>query len=195
VLDIAGFTLSGNAGALAGNYTLAGGIDQVTITPATLRVVGTHTSSRLYDGSVADTLSGATLSGVLGGDQVTLANGAAGFFRDPSIGNGKPVSTAMTIEGADAGNYVLVQPSNLSADITAPTLPTASVPTAAVPTGVLASTQALIGANGVATPYGIAPIGNQEQDDTPGERNIARSGFRPGLALTVINGGVRLPSE
>ncbi len=186
-----------NGSGLASNYTPAGGIDWLTITPATLHVVGTQATSRLYDGSIADTLSGATLTGVLGSDQVTLVNGTSGAFHDPVIGNGKPVSTAMSIDGTDAGNYVLVQPSALSADITAQ-----AVPITTVPVGTFASTQALVGANGVATPYGTAPAGspgdttgNQKQEDTPGERNVARSDFNPGLALTVINGGIRLPAN
>ena len=39
---LAGLTLIGNGTALASNYTLAGGFDWVTITPATLNVVGTR---------------------------------------------------------------------------------------------------------------------------------------------------------
>ncbi|WP_158762622.1 YDG domain-containing protein [Paraburkholderia acidiphila] len=189
-----GYTLTGNGAALAGNYTLAGGVDWVTVTPAPLVVVDTHTTNRTYDGTVLDALSGATLSGVLGNDSVTLGNSATGYFNDPAIGFNKPVSTAMTASGADSGNYVLVQPTGLTADIITPVAP--------VPSGTLASVQAPLAPNDVATPYGTASdtaqggyAGNQKQEDHPNERNLARADFHPGLALTVLNGGVRLPTN
>jgi hypothetical protein len=191
---LGGYTLTGNGAALAGNYTLAGGVDWVTVTPAPLVVVGTRTSNRPYDGTVNDTLSGATLTGVLGQDSVTLGNGSVGYFNDPAVGFNKPVATAMTASGADSGNYVLVQPSGLTADIIAPVAP--------VPAGTLASVQAPLGPDAMTTPYGTASdsaqgtyAGNQKQENHPNERNVARSDFHPGLALTVLNGGVRLPAN
>ncbi|WP_233885688.1 YDG domain-containing protein [Paraburkholderia flagellata] len=191
---LGGYTLTGSGAALAGNYTLAGGVDWVTVTPAPLIVVGTHASNRTYDGTVLDALSGATLSGVLGRDSVTLDNGSVGYFNNPAVGFNKPVGTAMTASGADSGNYVLVQPTGLTADIIAPVAP--------VPTGTLTSVQAPLAANDVTTPYGTAAdsaqgsyAGNQKQEDHPNERNLARADFHPGIALTVLNGGVRLPSN
>ncbi len=191
---LGGYTLSGNGVALAGNYTLAGGVDWVTVTPAPLIVVDTLTSNRTYNGTVLDALSGATLSGVLGHDSVTLGNDTVGYFDNPSVGFHKPVSTAMTASGADAGNYVLVQPSGLTADIITPVAP--------VPSGALASVQAPLGPDETSTPYGTASdsaqgdyAGNQKQEDHPNERNVARTDFHSGLALTVLNGGVRLPAN
>jgi trimeric autotransporter adhesin len=191
---LAGYTLSGNGAALAGNYTLLGGVDWVSITPATLTVIGTQTSNRPYDGTVTDALSGDQLHGVLGSDSVTLGNDDVGYFNNPAVGFNKPVHTAMTIDGADAGNYTLVQPTGLTADIIAPVMP--------VPPGELAAVQAPLGDAGIETPYGTAAAtaqghytGNQMQEDVPNQRNVTRSDFRPGLALTVLNGGVRLPSN
>ena len=114
---VAGFTLSGNGTALASNYTLAGGTDWVTITPAVLNVVGTTTTNRTYDGTVLDTLSGSSLAGLFGQDAVTLGNATVGTFSNKNVGVDKTVTTAMTISGADAGNYVLAQPSGLSASV------------------------------------------------------------------------------
>ncbi|WP_181969921.1 YDG domain-containing protein [Paraburkholderia sp. DHOC27] len=191
---LGGYTLTGNGAALAGNYTLAGGVDWVTLTPATLTVQGTHTTNRTYNGTVDDTLYGDRLAGVLGSDSVALGDGSVGYFKDPNVGLNKPVSTAMLAEGPDAGNYVLVQPSGLTADIVAPVAP--------VPPGTLANVQAPLAPNGVETPYGTAPdsaqghyLGNQMQEDVPDQRNVSRSDFRPGLALTVFNGGVHLPDH
>jgi trimeric autotransporter adhesin len=115
---LGGFSLSGNGSALASNYTLTGGTDWVTITPAILTVVGTTTSNKVYDGNTTDTLSGSTLSGLFGNDNVTLDNDGTGQFDTKNVGIGKSVSTDMSISGADAGNYILEQPTGLVANIT-----------------------------------------------------------------------------
>lgn len=103
---------------VASNYTLAGGTDWVSITPATLTVIGTMTTNRVYDGTTADALGGSTLSGVFGNDDVVLGNDTTGQFGNKNVGNGKTVNTAMTIGGGDAGNYILMQPTGLTANIT-----------------------------------------------------------------------------
>ncbi|WP_181969763.1 YDG domain-containing protein [Paraburkholderia sp. DHOC27] len=115
---LSGFTLSGNGATLASNYTLTGGTDWVSINPALLSVVGTTASNRVYDGTTVAGLSGATLSGLFGQDAVTLGNATAGTFNNKNVGSNKPVTTAMTISGADAGNYILLQPTGLTASIT-----------------------------------------------------------------------------
>jgi trimeric autotransporter adhesin len=116
--SLSGFTLTANGAALATNYTLTGGTDWVNITPATLTVTGTLAGSKVYDGNTAAALTDATLSGVLSGDTVALGNYTTGTFNNKNVGTGKSVTTAMTISGADAGDYVLTQPSGLTADIT-----------------------------------------------------------------------------
>lgn len=85
---------------------------------ATLNVTGATAKSRVYDGTTAVAIEGATLTGVFGADDVTLTNADAGSFADKHVGKGKAVSTAMGLSGADADNYVLIQPVGLSADIT-----------------------------------------------------------------------------
>jgi len=116
--SLSGFTLTGNGSALAGNYTLASGTDWVDITPATLTVTGTTAAGKVYDGNALASLSGATLSGVFAGDVVTLGNDATGAFATKNVGQDIDVATAMTISGADAGNYTIVQPTTLVASIT-----------------------------------------------------------------------------
>jgi hypothetical protein len=113
-----GSLVLGNGTGLASNYTLAGGSDWVSITPATLTVVGTTTTNRVYDGTRVDALSGSTLSGVFGNDDVVLGNDSTGLFGDKNVGNGKAVATAMTISGSDVGNYILMQPTGLFANVT-----------------------------------------------------------------------------
>ncbi|HEY2623131.1 MAG TPA: YDG domain-containing protein [Dyella sp.] len=191
-----GFTLTGNGAVLASNYALAGGFDWVTITPATLDIIGTTAASRPYDGTTLASLSGASLSGVLGSDSVTLGNDSTGLFNDPNIGNDKPVTTSMTISGIDAGNYILLQPADLTADITG-----AIAPPISLPQGLLANVQTLMGTTDVATPFGTASssavgsyTGNQKQEEVhPLERNRTRSDFHAVLPVTVVGGGVKLP--
>jgi hypothetical protein len=113
-----GSLVLGNGTGLASNYTLAGGSDWVSITPATLTVVGTTTTNRVYDGTRVDALNGSTLSGVFGNDDVVLGNDSTGLFGDKNVGNGKAVATAMTISGSDVGNYILMQPTGLFANVT-----------------------------------------------------------------------------
>ncbi|HUB90560.1 MAG TPA: YDG domain-containing protein, partial [Dyella sp.] len=113
-----GSLVLGNGTGLASNYTLAGGTDWVSITPATLTVIDTTTTNRVYDGTTVDALNGATLSGVFGNDNVVLGNDSTGLFGNKNVGNGKAVTTAMTISGGDAGNYILLQPIGLTANVT-----------------------------------------------------------------------------
>ena len=116
--DLNGLTLAdGSNGGLAGNYTLAGGTDTLTITPAALTVVGTTVATKTYDGNTVASLDGSQLAGVLGQDAVTLGAAATGTFASPDAAVGIGVSTGMTIGGADAGNYVLVQPSGIAGTI------------------------------------------------------------------------------
>lgn len=129
--DIGSLALAnGGNGGLASNYTLVGGIDWVTITPAMLTVSGTVADDKIYDHTTTAHLSGSTLQGVFAGDTVTLANDAVGQFSDKNVnavGSPKTVTTSMTIDGSDIGNYVLVQPTGVTANITPKTIaPTAT---------------------------------------------------------------------
>jgi hypothetical protein len=107
------------AGVLS-NYTITGNTADFTITPAGLTISGLTANDKPYDGNTAATLSGtAALTGVLGGDTVTLGGTPVATFADANIGTNKPVSvTGFTLGGADGGNYSLTQPTGLTASIT-----------------------------------------------------------------------------
>jgi hypothetical protein len=100
-------------GAKAGNYVLvstsaSGAIG--TINAATLTASLTGTVSKTYDGTTVAALAAANygLSGVLGGDAVTLSNPTAGTYDSKNVGTGKTVTVmGLTLGGAGAGNYVL----------------------------------------------------------------------------------------
>ncbi|MFE8585965.1 beta strand repeat-containing protein, partial [Sphingomonas sp. NCPPB 2930] len=108
-------------GADAGNYVLASTAPTAIadITRATLAVTGVAASGKTYDATRTATVSGGAVS-AFGGDQVTLLTAAAsGTFADKNVGTGKAVTASgYAIIGADAGNYLLIQPTGLTADIT-----------------------------------------------------------------------------
>ncbi len=113
---VTGYALTG---ADAGNYHLAQP-DDVTadITPAALTITGVTARSKLYDATIDAILTAGSLAGVLGEDDVVLAQGR-GTFADQHVGTGKTVTaTGFGVSGIDAGNYVLSQPVGLTADIT-----------------------------------------------------------------------------
>ncbi len=107
-VPVFGYAFSGNASGAVGN-----------ITAAPLAVAGLSALNKVYDGSTAATLAGTALVTPVGGDAVSLAGTAAGVFADKNVGNAKPVAlSGLSLAGADAGNYTLVAPASLLADIT-----------------------------------------------------------------------------
>ncbi len=110
----------GTNGGLATNYTLSAQptVADQSIIAKELTVTGASAANKEYDGTTSAVISGATLVGVVNGDDVTLTNATAGTFADANVGTGKTVTTAMTITGAAIGNYTLTQPT-LTANITA----------------------------------------------------------------------------
>jgi hypothetical protein len=89
---------------------------QADITPKALTVAGAAAQNKVYDGTTAATITGASLVGVIAPDAVTVSGG--GTFADKNAGTGKTVTANLTLGGADAGNYILTQPTGLQADIT-----------------------------------------------------------------------------
>jgi hypothetical protein len=120
------------AGTAAGNYTLAGLGGTVTITPKALTVTGLTASHKVYDGTSAAVLAGtaafltpeAAGAGSSGdgkpytGDAVFPGGTAAGTFADPAVGTAKAVTVnGVTVTGS--GNYTVIQPTGLTANLTA----------------------------------------------------------------------------
>ncbi|HJJ47656.1 MAG TPA: YDG domain-containing protein [Methanocorpusculum sp.] len=119
VVTFSGFGLSG---ADACNYILTQQPDQVSadITAKTLTVSGVTAEDKEYDGSTSAVVntSGASLEGVVPGDDVSLTAGTAAFT-DCHAGTGKSVTfSGFGLSGADTCNYILTQqPDQVSADI------------------------------------------------------------------------------
>ncbi|MDD5681585.1 MAG: YDG domain-containing protein, partial [Candidatus Omnitrophica bacterium] len=91
------------------------------ITAKDMTVTGITANNKVYDGTTTATINtgSAAIVGKVSGDSVTLNTASAsGAFIDPNVGTGKTVIiSGLVIEGADAGNYSLIQPTT-TADIT-----------------------------------------------------------------------------
>src|SRR5206468_3667907 len=109
------------SGADAGNYSLTQPTGlTANITAKSLTATGATASNKVYDQTTAATITGESLVGVISPDAVTVSGG--GSFDTKNAGTGKSVTSALTLGGADAGNYSLTQPTGLTADITAKAL-------------------------------------------------------------------------
>ncbi|MFC5193161.1 YDG domain-containing protein [Algoriphagus aquatilis] len=119
-ISTTGFTLSG---ADAANYTLTQPTLSANITAKTLTISGLTGTSKPYDGNASASASGtATLSGIVGSDNVTLSGTPTFTFASAGVANGVSISTTgYSLSGTAADNYTLTQPT-LSANITARTL-------------------------------------------------------------------------
>jgi len=107
-------------GADADNYVLtAQPSGTANITAKSTTIIGVTATNRVYNGTTAVALAGGTLVGVASGDVVDFVLGT-GTITTPNVGNGKAVTTNITLTGTDAGNYSLTQPTNVTVSITSP---------------------------------------------------------------------------
>jgi filamentous hemagglutinin family protein len=150
-VTVSGFTLSG---ADAGNYTLVQPTLSANITPASLFVTGVTASNKVYDATTSDSLGGTASVAAINGDSVTVGGTGTGVFATKNVGNARAVTvTGFTLSGADAGNYTLVQPTGLTANITPATLFVTGVTASnkvydATTTDSLSGTASVAGLNG-----------------------------------------------
>ncbi len=104
-------------GASAANYSLVQPTGlTATITPKGLTVSGTTVVTRAYDGTTVASLTGGTLVGVVGSDNVTLSQ--SGVFSTANAGVGLTVTASGSLGGTAAGNYTLTPPTGLTGTIT-----------------------------------------------------------------------------
>lgn len=134
------YTLSG---ADAANYSVA---SPVTLTANVTKKPLTYTATadnKLYDGNTDATITVSGITGVVTPDVVTISG--TGTFATSAIGNNITVgNVVLTIEGAQAANYSITQPGDLTANITSG------------PTVLTAGDIAIIGYNTSGSPDNIA---------------------------------------
>ena len=105
------------------NVSLTNGL--LTVTSATLTATvntGIAANNKVYDGTTAASISltNVILTGVVSGDAVSLStNGYTASFASANVGTNIPVTVSgLTLSGSGAGNYTLMQPVVLAANIT-----------------------------------------------------------------------------
>ncbi|MGD9700058.1 beta strand repeat-containing protein, partial [Acinetobacter sp.] len=118
----AGTYLITPGGLSSNNYDIQFINGSLTIDPKTIIVINSAVYDKIYDGNTEAEITGATLSGLVSGDVVTIENEDVGTFAQTNAGTNVSVSVNMSLAGVDAENYALTQPMGLSADITAKTL-------------------------------------------------------------------------
>lgn len=119
-ISVSGYVISG---ADENNYILVqpDGIE-ANISAKQISIVGIIASDKEYDRSTSVSLTGGSLSGIVNGDNVVLIEGT-GEFLDYQAGTNKEIIiSGYSIEGGDAGNYEINQPSGITADIIKKTL-------------------------------------------------------------------------
>ena len=106
----------------AGNYTMAAvTIPGVSILPAPATITGITALSRPYDGTTNATIytKGATLTGIVSGDDVSMIKDDRGAFTDKTAGTNKTVLIfGFSLIGGSASNYFLAFQPFATADIT-----------------------------------------------------------------------------
>jgi hypothetical protein len=207
MVTVSGLSLTG---ADAANYVLSSTTASGpvgAISPRPLTVTGITAQDKVYDGTTSATIdtSGATLSGVISGDDASLVTtGATGAFTDKTVENGKIVNVGgLSLSGTTVDEYMLAPVTGVTASITPASLtinanPATMVYGDAVPTltytvspstplkGSDTPATALTGALGTAansqSHAGTYPITQGSLSAVNGDYNITFSG---GAYLTV----------
>jgi hypothetical protein len=101
---------TGSYAAPSANYTVTQPTLSADITAKNLTVTGAVVSTRPFNATTTATIIGATLSGVIETDVVTLTNDTSGVFAQANVGQDISVTTTMGLTGGDSGNYTITQP-------------------------------------------------------------------------------------
>ncbi len=100
-----------------GSYNPAPDVDRnLVVNLKNLTVSNASVVTKPYDGTTAATITGATLNGTVGSDNVFIAT-FNGTFADPNANTGIAVTANLTLGGTEAGRYTLTQPSGLTGTI------------------------------------------------------------------------------
>jgi len=106
------------SGADAANYSLAQpSLSNASITKKTLTVINAVTANKTYDGNNIASVTGASLSGVVGSEDVTLT--LAATYSSSQVGGPYVITPNASLGGsANLNNYTLTQPTLVSRSIT-----------------------------------------------------------------------------
>jgi filamentous hemagglutinin family protein len=108
---------SAYSGTDVGNYSIS---DQASttadITAKAITISGITAANKVYNGGTDATVSVASATGWIAGDNFTVT--ANGTFADRHVGAGKAVNLNVSYSGADIGNYIVTGPTSTAANIT-----------------------------------------------------------------------------
>ena len=150
----AGFYTITPSGLSSSNYTINYDNGALTVSPATLTASLIGTTSKVYDGTTAATLTSGnyTLTGVIGSDVVSLNDPTSGVYATANAGSGINVqASGLVISGSGASNYQL---SNSTATAPIGTITPAPLTITANNASIIYNAQAYSGGNG-ATYHGF----------------------------------------
>ncbi|MBS1734856.1 MAG: T9SS type A sorting domain-containing protein, partial [Bacteroidetes bacterium] len=100
-----------------GSYNPAPDVDRnLVVNVKNLTVSNASVVTKPYDGTTAATITGATLNGTVGSDNVFIAT-FNGTFADPNANTGIAVTANLTLGGTEASRYSLTQPTGLTGTI------------------------------------------------------------------------------
>jgi hypothetical protein len=175
---LSGISLSG---ADAANYSFAGNVTGTNgeITKAVLTISGATAANKTYDGTTAASFSGGTLNGLVSSDSANVTLTQAGTFSQINVGDNLTVTAANVLGGSAAGNYSLIQPTGLTANIT---------PKALTVTGTTVANKEYDG-NNVATVTGGTLVGRLNNDNVTLVQvgNFSTANVGTGLEVTIAN--------
>ena len=107
---------SGNVNLQSNTVSVNRAMPSSTVSAKAITVTGAMAQDKVYDRTAAAVITGATASGLVNGDVITVAGG--GTFTNINVNNDIPVTAALTLSGTNASSYALTQPTGLNADIT-----------------------------------------------------------------------------
>ena len=113
-VSISGLSLSGIN---SSSYSLTSPTTVADITAIALSINGAVANNKTYDGTTVASLSG-TLNGVLLNDVNNVVLNPTGNFSQSMVANNLTVISSSTLTGSASGNYSLIQPTGLTANIT-----------------------------------------------------------------------------
>ncbi|MBT9485699.1 YDG domain-containing protein, partial [Sediminibacterium sp.] len=112
----------GSGGFNPSNYTIGYADANIVVGAKTLTISGAGVSNKPYDGNTSTSIfGGVSLVGVESGDDCTIDATflPSGTFASANAANGISVTiTGYALTGAAAGNYILTQPTGITANIT-----------------------------------------------------------------------------
>ncbi|WP_308547655.1 YDG domain-containing protein [uncultured Parabacteroides sp.] len=104
------------------NYSFATVMKTIKVTPRPLKAEVAAFAPKTYDGNVTATVPDITLSAdykVIGSDAVSIAtNNVSATYASKNVGTHAISLSALTLTGAQAANYTLIQPTGLKGEIT-----------------------------------------------------------------------------